>query len=211
MDTLKKHVSSTNHIAKNYLTQIHKIGRDQDAMTYWPKSLLEKRKRPLGKKTKELQKKNTDDAMTNTMLKQNSSKTCSVDKEYLEIIDVNKILSPGDKIDLTKAIVFDADKLSTTETADGSEKNVTNRLTVEGNKAEESLFYKPIEKLIFRTPIPIYKPLIKEGENKDSDPSTNEVEKVDFDTFILEQNKITEAEQGKLKFVLLKKLEQINQ
>ena len=209
MDTLKKHVSSTNHIAKNYLTQIHKIGRDQDAMTYWPKSLLEKRKRPLGKKTKELQHKNADDVMTNSMLKQSSSKTCSVDKEYLEIIDVNKILSPGDKIDLTKAIVFDADKLSITETAEGSEKRATN--SIEGNNEEQSLLYKPIEKLIFRAPIPINKPSVKEGEKKDSDPSTNKVEKVDFDTFILEQNKITEAEQGELKFVLFKKFEQINE
>ena len=203
MDTLKKHASSTNHIAKKYLTQLHENGQDNHAMTYWPRSLLEKRRNPFSKKTKELQKKNMDDVMARTMLEQSSSKTCSLDKGYFKILDVNKILSPGDEIDLTKAIIFDADKLSTAETADGHEKRVT--LTVEANEAGDTISYKPIEQLILRTPIPMKKPATSKAEKADSVPSTSEVENVDFDTFVLDQKNVAETEQSGLIFYFVLK------
>ena len=102
-----------------------------------------------------------------------------------------KIVSPCDIIDLTSDdLAIDAVEPSTTVTAKDIgqkdttetagqgkvvevEEKVTNVPPVESRKEVGTLSYKPMKK-----------------------PPTNEVEKVDFDTFILEQKKIIEANQG---------------
>ena len=96
------------------------------------------------------------------------------DQRIPKVVDADKNVSPCDTIDLTlDDLAVDAVELSNAETA----KNIKQKETIKTADQDMVVEYKTMKK-----------------------PVTHEVEKVDFDTFILEQNKITESEQGKFFF-----------
>jgi len=157
-----------------------------------------KKSSTLDNKVKEVVQKNAENVTQYSMPEPSnfeSSSKASLEAD-LKDVDVDTFLSPADKIDLTKDdLAFDVGGPSTTETADNDEQidataaadqdkvaNVEEKVTsaplVVSNQAVDTSLHKPVVK-----PIP---PPMEE-------PSTKEVEKIDFDAFILEKKKAAEA------------------
>merc|ERR1719354_757794 len=164
-----------------------------------PKSLL-KKSSALNNKVQELVQKNAESIikvpMPGPSNLESSLKADLAAEGDVEVVDVDNILTPSDKIDLTMDdLAFDVVKPSIAETSHNIEQKDTAEAANQ-DKVEnvgEKVSNAPLVVSDQAVDTSLHELAVKPETQPMEKPSTKEVEKVDFDAFILEKTKATEA------------------